>query len=188
MFYGAPETRPDRMTKTSRKTTPLFLGIDTGGTYTDAVLWREATGATPGAVVAKAKALTTRHDLAVGISGAVDRVLAEAKVDPAGDKARLDVDHARHQRAGRGPGRPRGAGHDRLLRNRPSPRRLEDRARHRSGRVLPGRTRRARPRRRSSTCPASKPLCRNWRRAYRALPSAPISRHATPRTRSPPAT
>ena len=65
---------------------PLFLGIDTGGTYTDAVLWREATGSTPGPmggqVLAKAKALTTRQDLAVGISGAVDRVLAEAKVDP----------------------------------------------------------------------------------------------------------
>jgi N-methylhydantoinase A/oxoprolinase/acetone carboxylase beta subunit len=55
----------------------LFLGIDTGGTYTDAVLWSEEAG-----VVAKAKALTTRHDLAVGISGAVDAVLDKAKVDP----------------------------------------------------------------------------------------------------------
>ena len=60
---------------------PLFLGIDTGGTYTDAVLWSEA-----GGVAAKAKALTTRHDLAVGISGAVDAVLAEAHVDPASVK------------------------------------------------------------------------------------------------------
>jgi N-methylhydantoinase A/oxoprolinase/acetone carboxylase beta subunit len=75
------------MTKTSPQSSgPLFLGIDTGGTYTDAVLWREATAATPGAVVAKAKALTTRHDLAVGISGAVDAVLAEAAVDPAAIK------------------------------------------------------------------------------------------------------
>ena len=56
---------------------PLFLGIDTGGTYTDAVLWSEAAG-----VAAKAKALTTRHDLAVGISGAVDAVLAKAAVAP----------------------------------------------------------------------------------------------------------
>src|SRR5690606_13936075 len=65
-----------------------FLGIDTGGTYTDAVLWAEgsAPGPTAGTVVAKAKALTTRHDLAVGISGAVDRVLAEAGVDPAAIK------------------------------------------------------------------------------------------------------
>lgn len=59
----------------------LFLGIDTGGTYTDAVLWSELAG-----VVAKAKALTTRHDLAVGISGAVDAVLETAAVDPAAIK------------------------------------------------------------------------------------------------------
>jgi len=60
---------------------PLFLGIDTGGTYTDAVLWSESAG-----VTAKAKSLTTRHDLAVGISGAVDAVLSEAKADPAAIK------------------------------------------------------------------------------------------------------
>ena len=60
---------------------PLFLGIDTGGTYTDAVLWSEA-GGDKGTVLAKAKALTTRHDLAVGISGAVDAVLETAAVDP----------------------------------------------------------------------------------------------------------
>src|SRR6185312_12939061 len=60
---------------------PLLLGIDTGGTYTDAVLWSESAG-----VTAKAKSLTTRHDLAVGISGAVDAVLSEARADPAGIK------------------------------------------------------------------------------------------------------
>ncbi|MGO4834193.1 hydantoinase/oxoprolinase N-terminal domain-containing protein, partial [Rhizobiaceae sp. 2RAB30] len=59
----------------------LFLGIDTGGTYTDAVLWSEATG-----VAAKAKALTTRHDLAVAKSGALDAVLQKAAVDPAAVK------------------------------------------------------------------------------------------------------
>jgi len=53
-------------------TSPLFLGIDTGGTYTDAVLYSESEG-----VIASAKALTTRHDLAVGVSGAVETVLAE---------------------------------------------------------------------------------------------------------------
>ncbi|WP_376702538.1 hydantoinase/oxoprolinase family protein [Mesorhizobium sp. ISC25] len=63
------------------KSPPLFLGIDTGGTYTDAVLWSEA-GGPGGKVLAKAKALTTRHDLAVGISGAVDAVLQEAGTDP----------------------------------------------------------------------------------------------------------
>ena len=52
----------------------LLLGIDTGGTYTDAVLYSETAG-----VVARAKALTTRHVLSVGISGAVEAVLAEAK-------------------------------------------------------------------------------------------------------------
>ena len=61
---------------------PIFLGIDTGGTYTDAVLWSEAGGE----VLAKAKALTTRHDLAVGISGAVDAVLEKAGADPASIK------------------------------------------------------------------------------------------------------
>ncbi|CAM5517230.1 N-methylhydantoinase A/oxoprolinase/acetone carboxylase beta subunit [Aquamicrobium terrae] len=64
---------------------PLFLGIDTGGTYTDAVLWSE-TGGEKGTVLAKAKSLTTRHDLAVGISGAVGTVLETASVDPAGIK------------------------------------------------------------------------------------------------------
>jgi N-methylhydantoinase A/oxoprolinase/acetone carboxylase beta subunit len=52
----------------------LLLGIDTGGTYTDAVLFSETRG-----VVAKAKALTTRHDLSVGIAGAVEAVLEQAK-------------------------------------------------------------------------------------------------------------
>lgn len=60
---------------------PLFLGIDTGGTYTDAVLWSEA-----GGVTAKAKALTTRHDLAVGIAGAVDAVLSASGTAPAAIK------------------------------------------------------------------------------------------------------
>lgn len=63
---------------TSQDADALFLGLDTGGTYTDAVLWSEASG-----IVAKAKALTTRHDLSVGISGAVDRVVAAGGIDPA---------------------------------------------------------------------------------------------------------
>lgn len=55
----------------------LLLGIDTGGTYTDAVLFSEQVG-----VVAKAKALTTRHDLAVGISAAAGAVVEQADIDP----------------------------------------------------------------------------------------------------------
>ncbi len=65
---------------------PLFLGIDTGGTYTDAVLWSEGSTGSKGTVVAKAKSLTTRHDLAVGISGAVGQVLEKTGADPASIK------------------------------------------------------------------------------------------------------
>lgn len=54
----------------------LLLGIDTGGTYTDAVLFRRDTG-----VMAKAKSLTTKHDLAIGISGAVEAVIEQFKGD-----------------------------------------------------------------------------------------------------------
>lgn len=56
-------------------TSHFLLGIDTGGTYTDAVLFHETDG-----VVAKAKSLTTRHDLAVGIAGAVDAVIAASGI------------------------------------------------------------------------------------------------------------
>ena len=50
----------------------ISLGIDTGGTYTDAVLVNHDTGE----VLASAKSLTTRHDLALGISGAIRAVFA----------------------------------------------------------------------------------------------------------------
>lgn len=53
----------------------MFLGIDTGGTYTDAVLFSPDDG-----VIAKAKALTTRHDLTIGIGEAASRVLADGSV------------------------------------------------------------------------------------------------------------
>ncbi|MCP4315108.1 MAG: hydantoinase/oxoprolinase family protein [Hyphomicrobiales bacterium] len=53
----------------------MFLGIDTGGTYTDAVLFDHEDG-----VAAKAKALTTRHDLAIGIGSAVSSVLEQSGV------------------------------------------------------------------------------------------------------------
>ena len=49
----------------------IALGIDTGGTYTDAALVDQATGA----VLGSAKALTTHHDLAIGIKGAIQAVL-----------------------------------------------------------------------------------------------------------------
>ena len=65
------------MTNHEPNADPLFLGMDTGGTYTDAVLWSEGRG-----IVAKAKALTTRHDLSVGIAGSVDNVLAATGIEP----------------------------------------------------------------------------------------------------------
>ncbi len=53
-----------------------FLGVDTGGTYTDAVILDEAADT----VIGSAKSLTTRADLALGIGRAVDAALAGAGV------------------------------------------------------------------------------------------------------------
>jgi len=57
----------------------MLLGIDTGGTYTDAVIYDEVSRT----VIAKAKAPTTHHNLSIGISGAIDAVLRDASVAPA---------------------------------------------------------------------------------------------------------
>lgn len=54
------------------------LGLDTGGTYTDAVVFDDVLGK----IVAKAKALTTRHDLSIGIAGAAGKVLAQSGIKP----------------------------------------------------------------------------------------------------------
>ncbi|MBN1317789.1 MAG: hydantoinase/oxoprolinase family protein, partial [Anaerolineales bacterium] len=51
----------------------IALGIDTGGTYTDAVLIEYSTGQ----VLCSAKALTTRRDLSIGIGEAIGAVLRE---------------------------------------------------------------------------------------------------------------
>jgi N-methylhydantoinase A/oxoprolinase/acetone carboxylase beta subunit len=56
----------------------IVLGIDTGGTYTDAALVDHETGS----VLVGAKALTTRHDLAIGIERAVRGVLHREAVVP----------------------------------------------------------------------------------------------------------
>lgn len=56
----------------------VLLGVDTGGTYTDAVLIRDEEH-----VIASAKALTTRQDLAIGVGGAVRAVLEQAGVNAA---------------------------------------------------------------------------------------------------------
>ncbi len=55
-----------------------FLGVDTGGTYTDAVILDESADR----VIGKAKSLTTRGDLALGIGRAVDAALDLAGVAP----------------------------------------------------------------------------------------------------------
>ena len=52
----------------------IALGIDTGGTYTDAVLVNQ----TNGAVLAATKALTTHRDLSIGIGQAIAGVFAPA--------------------------------------------------------------------------------------------------------------
>ena len=51
---------------------PLILGLDTGGTFTDAALL----DAENRQVVAHAKSLTTRHDLSVGVGAAMAEALA----------------------------------------------------------------------------------------------------------------
>ncbi len=56
----------------------VLLGIDTGGTYTDAVLFDEDAG-----VIAAAKSLTTKADLSLGIGAAIDEVLEAGRADPA---------------------------------------------------------------------------------------------------------
>jgi N-methylhydantoinase A/oxoprolinase/acetone carboxylase beta subunit len=55
----------------------LAVGVDTGGTYTDAVLIRDERE-----VIASAKSLTTRADLAIGVGKAISAVLDEAQVTP----------------------------------------------------------------------------------------------------------
>lgn len=51
----------------------IALGIDTGGTYTDAVLVDNPSGE----ILAAAKALTTRRDLSIGIHEAIDGVFRQ---------------------------------------------------------------------------------------------------------------
>ncbi|MEL7256863.1 MAG: hydantoinase/oxoprolinase family protein [Pseudomonadota bacterium] len=56
---------------------PVLLGVDTGGTYTDAVLLHDEER-----VIASSKALTTRHDLSVGIGKAIEAVLSQSGILP----------------------------------------------------------------------------------------------------------
>ena len=56
---------------------PLLLGIYSGGTYTDAVIHKEEIK-----VIASAKSLTTKQDLALGIAFAIKSVLKSFGVAP----------------------------------------------------------------------------------------------------------
>ncbi|MEK9861299.1 MAG: glutamate mutase L, partial [Alphaproteobacteria bacterium] len=49
----------------------FILGLDTGGTFTDAAI----IDAENGALMAKAKSPTTRHDLSIGLSHAINDVV-----------------------------------------------------------------------------------------------------------------
>lgn len=66
----------------------VALGIDTGGTYTDAVLVDQASGE----VLAGSKALTTRDDLSVGVGQAVAAVIGAVSSLPSGKSvSRSDI-------------------------------------------------------------------------------------------------
>ena len=56
-----------------------LLGVDTGGTYTDAVVLDEDADR----VIASAKSLTTRPDLALGVGRAIDAAIAQSGVGAA---------------------------------------------------------------------------------------------------------
>lgn len=66
-----------------------MLGIDTGGTFTDAVLIDEASS--EASVIASAKAPTTHHDLAIGVGAAVSNVLGATGGAAPGDIALVSV-------------------------------------------------------------------------------------------------
>ncbi|MDR2405080.1 MAG: hydantoinase/oxoprolinase family protein [Deltaproteobacteria bacterium] len=57
--------------KRASHTGPLVLGLDTGGTNTDVVLYETETQS----IVASAKDFTTHHDLSIGIRGALKRLI-----------------------------------------------------------------------------------------------------------------
>lgn len=72
------------MAETNRS---YLIGVDTGGTYTDAAVLDAATNE----VLASAKALTTRGDLAVGVCEAIECVLTALGDDTASTASRVKL-------------------------------------------------------------------------------------------------
>jgi hypothetical protein len=64
--HPAAASKPDK----AANPRPLILGLDTGGTHTDAVVYDPG----PGRVLATAKALTTHHELSLGIINALKAI------------------------------------------------------------------------------------------------------------------
>ena len=64
------------MTTSDNITQPIHLGIDTGGTFTDGVLFNTKQRS----VIRKAKVLTTHEDLTVCISNVLDALLGEVEI------------------------------------------------------------------------------------------------------------
>ena len=71
----------------AESTKSYLIGVDTGGTYTDAAVLDAATNK----VLASAKALTTRGDLAVGVCEAIECVLTALGDDTASTASRVKL-------------------------------------------------------------------------------------------------
>ena len=90
--------------------TSYLIGVDTGGTYTDAAII-EAQGHR---VVASAKSITTKGDLAIGVSGAITEAIAKLPqgLQAKRHRAGVSLHHLGDQRGGRRPRQRCGRGAD----------------------------------------------------------------------------
>ena len=68
-----PHSNPALQSTTAASATSYLIGVDTGGTYTDAAII-EAQGHK---VVASAKSITTKGDLSIGVTGAITDAIAK---------------------------------------------------------------------------------------------------------------
>ena len=169
-------------------TVAVRAAVDIGGTFTDLVLFDDATGA-----LGWGKALSTPEDLIGGVLAALDG----AGVEPAGLDAVIHGSDGRRQRPDRaGRGAHRAGDHPRLprrLRHRPDqpPRLVQPRLHQAHPAAAPGAALRARraARRRGRACSrrSTRPERRRWPTAWRPWASRPwrwccCTPTATPRT------